>query len=94
DTVLLDGLEKLRNTQAIIGPAFDGGYYLIGVQGNIGETNLQYIFTDISWGSANVCHQTIERLTALQMRYELLKKLHDIDTPDDLTYLNHHPGTE
>lgn len=94
ENILLDGLKKLKNNDAVIGPAFDGGYYLIGVRGDISESNLKHIFTEIDWGSAEVCRQTIERVTNLQMRYQLLKKLHDIDNPEDLKYLHNHSCAE
>ncbi|MDJ0622515.1 MAG: TIGR04282 family arsenosugar biosynthesis glycosyltransferase [Desulfocapsaceae bacterium] len=92
--ILLDGMEKLRDSHAVIGPAFDGGYYLIGVRGDVAKSSLAHIFSNISWGSAKVCEQTLERMTTLNMRYQLLPKLHDIDTPEDLKYLHNHPGTE
>lgn len=92
--LLLDGLEKLKNNHAVIGPAFDGGYYLIGVRGDIAESSLEHIFAEIDWGSAEVCRQTIERMTNIHMRYQLLKKLHDIDDPDDLKHLHNHSRTE
>jgi len=93
-TILLAGLEKLKNNDAVIGPAFDGGYYLIGVRGDIAESSLEYIFTEIDWGGAEVCQQTIQRMTDLQMRYQLLKKLHDIDNPEDLEHLHNHSCAE
>ncbi len=88
-TLLQNGLAALRENDIVLGPAFDGGYYLIGISGNIAEKDLKFLFTDINWGTADVLRQTIEKIQRLQLRYHLLKKLHDIDTPEDLRYFRH-----
>lgn len=93
-TTLIDGLEKLRTNQVVIGPTHDGGYYLIGVRGDITQGDLQHLFSNVSWGSENVFNQTIERIQSLAIRHELLRKLHDIDTPQDLKHLHYYPDLE
>jgi rSAM/selenodomain-associated transferase 1 len=88
--LLQSGLAALQHNDIVIGPAFDGGYYLIGVQGSIRQNDLKYLFSDIIWGTEEVLRQTRERLHTLKLRYHLLKKLHDIDTPEDLRYFHHY----
>jgi uncharacterized protein len=94
DTDLLqNSLKALQHNEIVLGPAFDGGYYLLGVQGSLKEDDLNYLFSGIDWGTAVVLKQTIERIQTLQLRYHLLKKLHDIDTPEDLRYFHHYSGS-
>jgi rSAM/selenodomain-associated transferase 1 len=67
---------------AVIGPAEDGGYVLVGARQNIPE-----IFADISWGSNQVLQQTRDRLHNLGITYKELEPLWDIDRPEDLQRL-------
>ncbi|MDR4506094.1 MAG: TIGR04282 family arsenosugar biosynthesis glycosyltransferase [Candidatus Scalindua sp.] len=75
----------LRDTPVVIGPAYDGGYYLIGLSGFTGE-----IFDGIEWGSPQVFSQTIERIKELNQQLHLLPPWYDIDTPSDLSFLRSH----
>lgn len=91
--VLEEGFASLQHNEVIIGPAFDGGYYLIGVQGTMARDNLHHLFSDVDWGTSNVLEQTLDRVRSLHLRYQLLKKLHDIDTPEDLQHFHNHSNT-
>lgn len=62
----------------VLGPALDGGYYLIGA------TRVPAIFDGITWGSARVLSQTIEAAAREGLRVELLEPLSDVDTAADL----------
>jgi rSAM/selenodomain-associated transferase 1 len=90
--ILQNGIDALHDNDAVFGPAHDGGYYLIGVRGDIAEEPLTMLFNGISWGTSTVLAQTLSRAKTMQLRYTLLKRLHDIDTPEDLGYLHNHPG--
>ena len=70
-----------RGTDAVVGPAHDGGYYLIGLR----QTSPQ-LFSDIPWGSGSVWELTRERLEQLGWRYSLLRTQHDLDRPEDLQH--------
>jgi hypothetical protein len=63
---------------AILGPASDGGYYLIGL-----KKQNSHIFQDITWGEGNVAERTRQNFTDLGLDYVELEKLPDIDTPED-----------
>ena len=71
-----DGLKK---NDLILGPARDGGYYLIGLK------EPQRLFTNIPWGSAQVFNLTLEKAQALGLNVLLLETLQDIDRPEDLS---------
>ncbi len=87
---LAAGFSALRRYDIVLGPAYDGGYYLIGVGTTLSAEKLASVFTDIPWGEAGVLERTMARISELKLSYSLLPKLHDIDTPDDLKYLHHH----
>lgn len=72
----------LDRAQACLGPASDGGYYLIG----IGEPHA-VAFRDIPWGTADVLSVTVRRLQDAGIGFELLDPWYDVDTPEDLDRL-------
>ena len=79
---LQEAAEALRQVDAVIGPAYDGGYVLIGLR----RCSAQ-LFSGIEWGSAEVLAQTQRRLEQLGWSWKTLGPLPDIDRPDDLRYV-------
>ncbi|MEX0777781.1 MAG: TIGR04283 family arsenosugar biosynthesis glycosyltransferase [Phycisphaeraceae bacterium] len=80
DTDRLDqAFAALDDHDVVIGPALDGGYYLIGVKSDHAE-----LFTGIAWGGPTVLAQTLEACRQLGLHSALLPALPDVDTPDDL----------
>ena len=71
-----DGLQ-LRDL--VLGPARDGGYYLIGLR-----RTLPKLFRNIPWGTAEVLSATLRRANELRASYLLLEELSDVDRPEDL----------
>jgi len=68
-----------NNCCIVIGPAYDGGYYLLGM------TRLhEPLFRNKLWSSASVYKDTIDDITSLQLPFHILEMLHDIDNEDDL----------
>jgi len=91
DTGLLcEALAAVAERELVLGPAADGGYYLIGAAADLPENTLKYLFTGIAWGSSAVLQETLERARRTDIRVSILKELHDIDQPSDLTYFRHH----
>jgi rSAM/selenodomain-associated transferase 1 len=90
-TILQDSFTALNTHDLVLGPAFDGGYYLIGVRDTSADLVCDNLFQDIPWGTDTVCATTLSLAERLQLRCHSLKRLHDIDTPADLKYLHHHP---
>ena len=66
----------LVEAPAVIGPAMDGGYWLLGL-----AAPMPGVFTGIDWGTSSVLTATLARLP---MATPQLATLSDLDTPDDL----------
>ncbi len=94
--VIERAFEALKHAQMVLGPAGDGGYYLIGMQK--AEENLAYseLFKAIDWGSPRVLSQTMAAADRLGVGYALLDTLNDVDRPEDLKIWKRarHPGSE
>jgi len=86
--VITSGLEKLNNHDLVLGPAADGGYYLIGLGAARNENAT--LFNSINWGTDQVLEQTLTQAKKGGLSYSLLPQLHDIDRPEDLVYFDHH----
>ena len=77
-THLAGAWKALRDHDAAIAPAEDGGYALIAL-----ARPLPGLFTDIPWGDASVMQRTRERLAAARARFVELETLWDVDRPED-----------
>ena len=66
----------------MLGPAEDGGYYLIGM-----NTPSDALFHDIDWSHSVVLQQTLDRAADAGLRVATLPYWYDIDTADDLACL-------
>jgi rSAM/selenodomain-associated transferase 1 len=62
----------------VLGPAADGGYYLVAA------TGVPEVFTAIAWSTDAVLSQTLTAAASAGLRVTLLDRLSDVDTPDDL----------
>ncbi|MDV6234769.1 TIGR04282 family arsenosugar biosynthesis glycosyltransferase [Leptospira ellisii] len=79
-----EAFSSLKNKDAVIGPARDGGYYLLGLKGNFPA-----IFSGIPWSTERVFAITLEKLQVSRKNVGVLPLLNDIDEPEDLApYLN------
>jgi hypothetical protein len=65
----------LASNDLVLGPATDGGYYLIGLK-NAPPSEL---FTGIAWSTERVLHQTLQRAGQLRMSVHLLPSWYDVD---------------
>lgn len=72
-------MDLLNDKDVVLGPAEDGGYYLLGLKKFIPQ-----IFQNIDWSTEYVLEQTIEKINNNELKFELLKTLKDIDTLDDI----------
>ncbi|MBC6475884.1 MAG: TIGR04282 family arsenosugar biosynthesis glycosyltransferase [Hormoscilla sp. GM102CHS1] len=80
--LLLYAFEQLHSTDLVLGPAADGGYYLIGLGRMVPE-----LFTGIDWGTSRVLAQTLAQAQRLNLSLCQLPVLADIDRPSDLSSL-------
>jgi uncharacterized protein len=72
---LREGADALAaGADVVLGPATDGGYYLIGVRAPHAA-----LFHDIAWGSSSVLETTLERARAASLRVHLLPTTFDVD---------------
>ncbi|MGI8601238.1 MAG: TIGR04282 family arsenosugar biosynthesis glycosyltransferase [Chitinophagaceae bacterium] len=81
EDIINDAFNKLNNNDIVIGPAFDGGYYLLGMK--ILHTSL---FQNIEWSTSQVLEQTTAKMNSHNLSYSLLQELHDIDEEKDLVH--------
>lgn len=69
----------LETTEVVLGPAVDGGYYLIGLQ-----QPQPSLFEGIEWSTERVLDQTQEKVEKAGLSLALLPVLRDVDQPSDL----------
>lgn len=70
--------QALASVDVVLGPARDGGYWLIGL-----AQPQPRLFADMPWSTAEVFRQTVERARALGLRVAPLRRLADVDTAAD-----------
>ena len=80
--IITQSFDMLKAKHIVLGPAYDGGYYLIGVREPIPE-----LFSNIEWGTEKVLSQTIDKINAAGLSLGLLPVLRDIDRIEDLKIL-------
>jgi rSAM/selenodomain-associated transferase 1 len=78
-STLADAFDALGSHDAVLGPARDGGYTLVGLRGRAPG-----LFRDIEWSTPRVLDQTMERAARAGLTVALLPALDDLDTPEDL----------
>ena len=76
--IVEDAFLQLENCDVVIGPAKDGGYYLIGM-----NKYCPSLFENIDWSTVAVLRQTLLACNTSGLTYHLLPTLADIDTEDD-----------
>lgn len=82
--VVNEAFESLDNHDAVIGPASDGGYYLIGFKKS---TFLPDTFQGITWSNDSVFRKTMGVFNEARLRFHILPEWGDVDTMDDLRSL-------
>lgn len=85
DRHLAAAFDELRGSDVVLGPSFDGGYYLVGLRSPEVE-----IFEGIDWSTPRVLGQTLRRAESRALLCELLEFWYDIDTYEDLERLQVH----
>lgn len=78
---LFEAFAGLKKSNAVIGPTFDGGYYLIGFNK---DSFLSHAFDHMPWGSNRVFKNTMALLNETNLSVHVLPKWRDVDTYGDL----------
>jgi rSAM/selenodomain-associated transferase 1 len=89
-TYLLDALDRIQSkgTDLVLGPAEDGGYYLIGL-----KRPCRSLFDNIPWSGPSVLSETLRRASAQRLEVATLPTWFDVDTPNDLLRLRNDLAT-
>ncbi|MCI5149546.1 MAG: glycosyltransferase, partial [Candidatus Electrothrix sp. MAN1_4] len=94
-SIIESGFQYLEAHELVLGPAADGGYYLIGLQSNAQSVQQhRVLFQNIDWGTDQVLQQTLNQARKAGLSFALLPELHDIDRPEDLVHLNFNYHTD
>ena len=82
--VVRDAFGALEQDHMVLGPAKDGGYYLIGLKSDVSSQVIRDLFAGISWGTGSVFNETLRIARDSGLRVSLLQVLEDVDRPGDL----------
>lgn len=76
---IVKAYDLLNSHDSVLGPAKDGGYYLLGL-----KKPFDRIFENKIWSTSSVLEEAIQDLEQEKLSYAMLKELSDIDTLEDL----------
>jgi len=82
--IIHKAFDELRRHDLVLGPAGDGGYYLIAMHKTVFIQANPRLFDGIRWGTDGVLSQTLAAAKELSLSYFLLDTLEDVDRPEDL----------
>ena len=74
----------LHRAPMVLGPACDGGYWLVGLTAAGHQQQRGRLFSGISWGGSEVLQQTLQQVAALGWSPQLLCYQSDLDRIDDM----------
>ncbi|MFC1570687.1 TIGR04282 family arsenosugar biosynthesis glycosyltransferase [Candidatus Omnitrophota bacterium] len=77
-----EAFEKLEESDIVIGPTSDGGYYLIGL-----KNPWTGLFKDVEWSTERTLEDTLRNLKEAGKNAYMLSEDHDIDSPEDLKWI-------
>ena len=78
--IVIEAFEILDHADVVVGPAIDGGYYLIGM-----KSPIPGLFSNIPWSTGDVFSETIRAIKNSGKSYGVLPVLTDLDTIEDLS---------
>lgn len=85
-SILAQAFSALTEHDLVLGPAVDGGYYLIGLR-----RHAPRLFRDMPWGSGALMQQTMAVARTLNLTVSLLEQLADVDRPEDVRHFRDYP---
>lgn len=81
--VIQKAFSVLEENEVVIGPALDGGYYLLGMKKMTPE-----LFENVPWSTETVYKETVKILNELELTWKELPQLRDLDNEEDLVSLS------
>jgi rSAM/selenodomain-associated transferase 2/rSAM/selenodomain-associated transferase 1 len=88
-TIIANAFEALNDSDVVLGPANDGGYYLIGLNHPCPQ-----LLKDVPWGSENTFKSTAMNAADLSLSLHRLEPLSDVDYPKDLPIWEKHSSPD
>lgn len=79
DNILETAFENLHGHDVVLGPARDGGYYLVGL-----KRLCPSLFCDMQWGTHEVLARTLDSADRNGLSVKLVELMNDVDRPEDL----------
>ncbi len=83
--ILHTAFNKLKRLDLVLGPAMDGGYYLIGL-----NHPCPALFTDLNWSTGKVLAETLQKAGEQGLSVSQVDTLYDIDRPEDLRHFHNY----
>lgn len=80
--VIRAAFELLSKNQVVVGPTFEGRYYLLAC-----DSHYQCLFDDIDWNSSSIYRETVTSLTKSGLKWQELELTYDVDGPEELEQL-------
>ncbi len=81
----MHAIDLIQNNDMVLGPANDGGYWLIALSKKLVQPVADWPFSGIPWGSNKVLSKTLERAKGRNISFQLLTKQSDLDYLKDLS---------
>ncbi|MBI3922452.1 MAG: TIGR04282 family arsenosugar biosynthesis glycosyltransferase [Armatimonadetes bacterium] len=82
---VLEAFSALEEVDVVLGPATDGGYYLLGA-----SQAHSALFEGIDWGTERVLHQTLKKIESEGLTLHLLPAWYDVDDATSFSFLKTH----
>ena len=83
EPLVTQAVNLLAHYDVVLGPALDGGYYLMGLR-KMALSRFGTLFENIPWSTDNVLSLTLKAAASAGLSVDLLQPLSDIDRPEDL----------
>ena len=83
ESILNSAGDQLRESDLVIGPSRDGGYYLIGLA-RAALPKLPALFSGVAWSTDTVFRATVQRAAQEGLELRILPGWYDVDTIDDV----------
>ena len=81
---LRDALARLDEVDVVLGPADDGGYYLVALGRDASKRSVPVLFSNVAWGTDAVLESTLAICEEHGLSSALLERLPDVDRPEDI----------